>query len=426
MSRPDGRYLPIESYGVIGDLQTVALVGLDGCIDFLCLPRFDSPSVFAALLDAEKGGRFAITPELTHARHKQLYMPDTNILLTRFLSDQGVAEISDFMPIHVEQHSTRLVRRVKTVRGEVRFRVHCAPRFDYARAHHTVAAEPGGARFTGGGVVLRLSSTVPLHCEGGDAFAEVTLRPDETATFILEQVTEDTTHPTDLDRYVAESFKETMNFWREWVGRSSYTGRWRDEVNRSALALKLLYSRESGSVIAAPTFGLPETIGGERNWDYRYTWIRDASFTLYALTRLGMTDEAGAFIEWLVRRFETSRPDTLQTLYALDGRADLTERTLDHLEGYRGSRPVRVGNGAANQLQLDIYGELLDALYLYDKYGKSTSHDLWGRIAALVEWVCDNWECPMTGCGRYEAGGGNSSTPGCCAGSRSTAVSGSR
>ena len=196
MSRPDGRYLPIESYAVIGDLQTVALVGLDGCIDFLCLPRFDSPSVFAALLDAEKGGRFAITPELTHARHKQLYMPDTNILLTRFLSDQGVAEISDFMPIHTEQHSTRLVRRVKTVRGEIRFRVHCAPRFDYARAHpHRRAPNRAGRASPEEALVLRLSSTVPASCEGGDAFAEVTLRPDETATFILEQVTEDTVAP---------------------------------------------------------------------------------------------------------------------------------------------------------------------------------------------------------------------------------------
>jgi GH15 family glucan-1,4-alpha-glucosidase len=401
----DRHYLPIESYGIVGDLQTAALVGLDGGIDFLCLPRFDSPSVFAALLDAEKGGSFTVAPELTGARHKQIYLPDTNILLTRFLSDQGVAEISDFMPIHPEQHSSRLVRRVKTVRGEIRFRVRCAPRFDYARTPHTAAVEPGGVRFTGNdGLVLRLSSTVALNCHEGDALADVTLRPGETATFILEQVTEDTAYPTDLDRYVAESFKETMNFWRAWVGRSTYTGRWRDEVHRSALALKLLYCRWSGSVVAAPTFGLPERIGGERNWDYRYTWIRDASFTLYALTRLGMTEEAKAFVEWLTRRFETSRPEALQPLYALDGRTDLTERVLDHLEGYRGSRPVRIGNGAAGQLQLDIYGELLDALYLYDKYGEPTSYDLWGRIAALVEWVCDHWECPDDGLWEVRSG----------------------
>lgn len=337
MSRPDGRYLPIESYGIVGDLQTAALVSLEGSIDFLCLPRFDSPSVFAALLDAEKGGRFTVSPKLTNVRHKQIYLPDTNILLTRFLSDQGVAEISDFMPIHPGQHSSRLVRRVKAVRGNIRFRIHCSPRFDYARARHTATARAGGVRFTGDdGVVLHLSATVPLQCRGGDAEADVTLQRGESAAFILEQVTEDTAYPTDFNRYVAESFKETMNFWRAWIGRSNYTGRWRDEVHRSALALKLLYCKWSGSVIAAPTFGLPETIGGERNWDYRYTWIRDASFTLYALTRLGMTDEAKTFIEWLGRRYETSRPATLQTLYGLDGQTQLTERTLDHLEGYRG------------------------------------------------------------------------------------------
>ncbi|MBA3344467.1 MAG: glycoside hydrolase family 15 protein [Gemmatimonadales bacterium] len=405
MSRPNGRYAPIESYGIIGDLQTVALVGLDGGIDFLCLPRFDSPSVFLALLDAGKGGTFAITPDLDGVRHKQIYLPDTNILLTRFLSEQGVAEISDFMPIHAEQHSSRLVRRVKAVRGEIHFRVRCAPRFDYAREDHTVTPEPGGVRFTGSsGVVLRLSSTVPLRCVEGEAVAEVTLPAGATATFILEQITADTSYPTDLDRYVADSFKDTMNFWRGWVGLSTYSGRWRDEVHRSALALKLLHCRWSGSLVAAATFGLPETIGGERNWDYRYTWIRDSAFTMYALTRLGMTAETKAFIEWLARRFESSRPETLQTLYALDGQKDLTERTLDHLEGYRGSRPVRIGNGAADQLQLDIYGELLDALYLYDKYGEPASYDLWGRIAGLVEWVCDNWQCPDEGVWEVRSG----------------------
>jgi GH15 family glucan-1,4-alpha-glucosidase len=393
LTRPDRRYSPIESYGIVGDLQTVALVGLDGSIDFLCLPRFDSPTVFSALLDAEKGGSFAISPSLTNARHKQVYLPDTNILLTRFLSDQGVAEISDFMPIHAEAHTSRLVRRVKTVRGEIRFRVCCAPRFDYARASHNAAPEPGGVRFTGdGGMALRLSSTVPLQCHQGDALAEVTLGQGETATFILEQITENTAYPTDLDGYVTESFKETMNFWRDWIGRSTYTGRWRDEVHRSALALKLLYCRRSGSIVAAPTFGLPETIGGERNWDYRYTWIRDASFTLYALSRLGMMDETKAFIDWLTRCFETAHPETLQTLYSLDGATTLAERTLGHLEGYRGSRPVRIGNAAADQSQLDIYGELLDALYIYDKYGEPTAYDLWGRIAGLVEWVCDHWQ----------------------------------
>jgi GH15 family glucan-1,4-alpha-glucosidase len=405
MRGSDGRYPPIESHGIIGDLQTAALVGLNGCIDFLCLPHFDSPSVFAGLLDADKGGSFKIVPHLEQPRNKQLYLPDTNMLLTRFLATEGVVEISDFMPIHPSEHTSRLVRRVKTVRGEIRFQALCAPRFDYARVEHTVEPERDGARFTGAdGTVLRLSSTVPLRAENGDALADFTLRAGETATFILEQVTGDSSYPTDLDAYATGAFKETMNFWREWIGHSTYTGRWRDEVHRSALALKLLTARWSGSIVAAATFGLPETIGGVRNWDYRYSWIRDSSFTLYALSRLGMTDESAAFIEWLARRFESARPETLRTLYTIAGGSELTERTLDHLEGYRGSRPVRIGNAAADQLQLDIYGELLDAIYLYDKYKQSTSHDLWGRIAGLVDWVADNWRLPDDGVWEVRSG----------------------
>jgi GH15 family glucan-1,4-alpha-glucosidase len=401
----DGRYPPIESHAIIGDLQTAALVALDGTVDFLCLPHFDSPSVFASLLDADKGGSFTISPELDQPRHKQLYLPDTNLLLTRFLAPEGVVEISDFMPVHPREHNSRLVRRVKTVRGEIRYALRCAPRFDYARASHTVTAGDQGLVFSGAdGTVLRLSSTVPLHIDGGDVACAFTLPAGRTATFILEQVTDDTKYPTDLDKYVTDSFKATMNFWREWISRSTYTGRWRDEVHRSALALKLLNARWSGSIVAAATFGLPETIGGVRNWDYRYSWIRDASFTLYALSRLGMTDETAAFTAWLARRFESSHPEGLRTLYTIGGGTDVTERTLDHLEGYRGSRPVRIGNAAADQLQLDIYGELMDAIYLYDKYRESTSFSLWSRIAALVEWVAANWRQPDDGVWEVRSG----------------------
>jgi GH15 family glucan-1,4-alpha-glucosidase len=405
VSGAGGRYAPIESYAVVGDLQTVALVGLDGSIDFLCLPRFDSPSVFAALLDAERGGRFTVTSDLERPRHKQLYLPDTNVLLTRFLSDRGVAEISDFMPIHPAKHTTRLVRRVKTIRGSIRYQLRCAPRFGYARLRHTTEPEAAGLRFTGeDGLVLRLTSSVPLRTADGDALADFALGEGETATFILEHVTADRTYPTDLGDYVTGSFKETMNFWREWVGHSTYTGRWRDTVHRSALTLKLLHSRSTGSIVAAPTFGLPETIGGVRNWDYRYTWIRDASFTLYALTRLGMTAETGDFIGWLIRRFQASQPETLRTLYGLGGETELTETSLEHLEGYRGSRPVRIGNAAADQLQLDIYGELMDALYLYDKFGEVTPYDLWHRIVELVNWVGDNWRQPDEGVWEVRSG----------------------
>ena len=405
MRGADGRYPPIESHAIIGDLQTAALVAIDGTIDFLCLPHFDSPSVFASLLDADKGGCFTVSPGLDQPRHKQLYLPDTNLLLTRFLAAEGVVEISDFMPVHPREHTSRVVRRIKTVRGEIRYRVRCAPRFDYARAAHTATSADRGVVFTGtDGTVLRLSSTVPLELENGDAVGEFSLAAGRTATFILEQVAGDSEYPTDLDAYAAEAFKATMNFWREWISRSTYTGRWREEVHRSALTLKLLTARWSGSIVAAATFGLPETIGGGRNWDYRYSWIRDASFTLYALTRLGMTDETGAFIAWLADRFESTRPETLQTLYTIGGGSELAERTLDHLEGYRGSRPVRIGNAASDQLQLDIYGELLDAIYLFDKYKESTSHGLWSRIAALVEWVAGNWRQPDDGVWEVRSG----------------------
>jgi GH15 family glucan-1,4-alpha-glucosidase len=401
----DGRYPPIESHAIIGDLQTAALVALDGTIDFLCLPHFDSPSVFVSLLDAEKGGSFAVSPDLDRPRHKQLYLPDTNLLLTRFLAAEGVVEISDFMPVHPREHTSRVVRRVKTVRGEIRYRVRCAPRFDYARAPHSAASMEGRVVFTGGdGTVLRLTSTVPLQLENGDAVGGFTLAAGQTATFILEQVAGESEYPTDLDRYVTDSFKATMNFWRQWISHSTYTGRWRDEVHRSALALKLLNARWSGSIVAAATFGLPETIGGGRNWDYRYSWIRDASFTLYALTRLGMTDETATFIAWLAERFESTRPETLRTLYTIGGGTELEERTLEHLDGYRGSRPVRVGNAALDQLQLDIYGELLDAIYLFDKYKESTSYSLWSRIAALVDWVAGNWRQPDDGVWEVRSG----------------------
>lgn len=391
-------YQPIEDYGVIGDLHTVALVGMDGSIDFMCFPDFDSPSIFARMLDKEKGGHFRLAPVLEDANHRQLYISDTNVLLTRFLSRDGVAEISDFMPVESVSPAHNLVRRAKTVRGQVAYRMTCRPRFDYARAGHRVEVEEDGVLFISenpDGLVLRLRAEVPLRVEDGAAVAEFTLGTGETAAFVLEMVEPGQPSPSAAPDYVAGSFKKTVNFWHEWIGRSSYKGRWREMVNRSALALKLLTSWEHGSIVAAPTFGLPEEIGGVRNWDYRYTWVRDASFTLYALIRLGYTGEAAHFMHWIEDRCDTLNPDgSLQTMYGLDGRRDLTEVILPHLEGYRGSTPVRIGNGAYNQLQLDIYGELMDSVYLYDKYGSPISHDLWQNLVRLVDWVTRNWERP--------------------------------
>jgi len=416
---PTGRrYLPIESHGVIGDLQTAALVGIDGTIDFWCLPRFDGPTVFASLLDARGGGSFEVRPALDGVRHTQLYLPDTNVLLTRFLAPDGVAEISDFMPVPAEPAPSRIVRRVKAVRGDIAFRLRCAPRFDYARAAHELRPVEGGVLFVprgpaAAGPALRLTTPLPLAADGGDAVAEFTLRRGESVPIVLESLDPGVPAPPppSLAEHgaIARTFKETVNFWRDWIGRSTYQGRWRDQVHRSALVLKLMHSRRSGAIVAAPTFGLPEAVGGVRNWDYRYTWIRDAAFTTYGLIRLGLTGETRSFIDWLAHQAERNAGGgggvaPLQTMYAIDGGTEIPEWTLDHLEGYRGSRPVRVGNAASGQLQLDIYGELIDSLYLYDKYAEPTSYDLWRRIAQLVDWVCEHWALPDEGVWEVRSG----------------------
>ena len=395
-------YQPIENYGIIGDLSTVALVGMDGSVDFLSFPDFDSPTVFAALLDSEKGGRFQIAPVLEGARQKQIYLPDSQILLTRFLAADGVAEISDFMPIYEMGHAHDIVRRAKCVRGEIRFRVTCAPRFDYARASHRVEARPGEVLFISEGpdaMALRLRTSVPLEIRNGAAEAEFVLRANESAAFVLERAIEGEDSPSESADYISASFKQTVNFWRAWVGRSSYQGRWREAVNRSAMTLKLLTSQQHGSIVAAPTFGLPEVIGGERNWDYRYTWIRDSSFTIYALMRLGYVDEAVAFMQWIEARCaEPGGEDgPLQVMYRIAGGHDLDEEALSHLEGYRGSRPVRIGNDAHRQFQLDLYGELMDSVYLCDKYGRPISYDLWNDLVRVIDWVVAHWRRPDEG-----------------------------
>ena len=392
-------YQPIENYGLIGDLRTVALVGMDGSIDFMSFPTFDSPTVFAALLDHQRGGYFRIAPILEDAQHRQMYLPDTNVLLTRFLSHEGVVEVSDFMPID-EGDSPRIIRRAKVVRGTIKFRMVCMPRFDYGRATQKLKTIEGGVLMIAEGahtLTLCLRSSVPVVIHEGEdaAVSEFTLKEGETASFILEEVVDGLQSPAESEKSISTSFKTTVNFWRAWIGKSTYSGRWREMVNRSALVLKLLTSQTHGSILAAATLGLPEELGGERNWDYRYTWIRDASFTLYALIRLGYTQEASRFMKWIEERCrELSDHDcsTLQIMYATDGRKDLSEFTLPHLEGYKKSSPVRVGNGAYNQLQLDIYGELLDSVYLYDKYGEPTSYDLWQSLTRLVDWVSRNWK----------------------------------
>lgn len=391
-------YPPIEDYGIIGDLATAALVGKRGSIDFMCFPEFDSPSIFCANCDRVKGGRFQIEPQLADVNEKHLYLPDTNVLLTRHLSEQGVAEISNYMVLSPEtdgECEQALVRRAKCVLGEVTFRFTFAPRFDYARAAHTAkrACEKSIVFRSEGadGLALRLHATIPIEIRENDGYAEFTLAAGESATFIMEENREGSS-PCENDDYSTESFKKTCDYWRSWISRCTYNGRWRESVHRSALALKLLTSRKHGSIIAAPCFGFPNEVGGERNWDYRFTWLRDASFTVYAFMRLGYTEEAAAFTAWLEDRIaEIPEGKTLEIMYRIDGSPIGGEFHLDHLEGYMKSKPVRIGSTNHDQIQLDIFGEVIDSIYLYDKYGTPISRRLWLKLHRLVDYVVNHW-----------------------------------
>ncbi|HYX23343.1 MAG TPA: glycoside hydrolase family 15 protein [Thermoanaerobaculia bacterium] len=389
-------YQPIEDYGIIGNMRTVALVGKHGSIDWYCFPYFDSPSVFGAILDDGKGGRFQICPVCDEVATKQLYWPETNVLITRFLSTDGVGEIEDFMPVGLspeEGGRDQLVRRVRVVRGAVRFRLVCQPAFDYARAGHETVMEKGGACFHSPSLSLGLASDVPLARDDAGVTADFTLKEGEVASFILRPVEKDGCGAAPCTAETEELFHRTVAFWRRWLSACTYHGRWREMVHRSALALKLLTFEPTGAIVAAPTCSLPEHVGGQRNWDYRYTWIRDAAFTIYSLLRIGLTDEATAFMGWLdARCAEADRDAGLQIVYGIDGRRDLAEFTLDHLEGYRGSRPVRIGNGAVDQLQLDIYGELMDSVYLYNKHVSPISYQTWLNLRELLHYVAKNWQ----------------------------------
>jgi GH15 family glucan-1,4-alpha-glucosidase len=384
----------IENYGVIGNMQSIALVGLNGSIDFLCYPDFDSPTVFAGLLDDQKGGRFQICPQLANMRVRQLYLPETNILLTRFLAEEGVAELTDYMPIKDDGvQPNEIVRSVSVIRGNLRFQMSCQPRFNYGAGHHRLRISENCATFLPADndtLPMSLYSTLPLREDGQDIAAEFCLQAGQRATFVLSGTR---TAGDDPEMELLERrFYETARFWKTWISQSNYKGRWREMVNRSALLLKLLISRKYGSLIAAPTFSLPETIGGVRNWDYRYTWLRDAAFTLYALIRLGFVDETEAFIQWLDGRLsDDAQRGPLQVMYGVDGRKKLDEISLDHLCGYENSLPVRIGNAAYQQLQLDIYGEMMDSIYLANKYGHAISHAGWLDVRRMLEWLRSNW-----------------------------------
>lgn len=404
-------YPLIADHGLIGDLQTSALVATDGSIDWFCAPRFDSPSIFGALLDAERGGHFRVRPTTEAFTRKQLYFPDTAVLVTRFLTEAGVGELVDFMPVtgEVATDRHRIIRMVRCVRGRMTFAVDIAPRFDYGREPHQTHVTETGAVFEGANTVMtvrlvlepgekRLADTrVDAH---GDLHAEVTLEAGQMRGVVVETGAAGPAGALSVTE-ARELFDETVAFWEAWLGQSTYAGRWREELNRSAITLKLMTYAPSGGLVAAPTAGLPEQIGGERNWDYRYTWVRDASFSVYSLLGMGFTSEAAALGRWLRDRVDeqvgANGAGPLKIMYRVDGSSDLVEEVLPHWEGYRGSAPVRIGNGAAGQLQLDIYGEAMDSIYVADRHGITPSHQGWERVCRLLDWVTDHWDQPEEG-----------------------------
>ncbi|HEX6333783.1 MAG TPA: glycoside hydrolase family 15 protein [Flavisolibacter sp.] len=387
--KQDEKYLPIEDYGIIGNLQTIALVSLYGSIDYMCFPRFDSPSVFCKLLDADKGGFFSIAPQMKDVITKQLYLPDTNVLVTRFFSDEGIAEIIDYMPV---QQNAAIIRRVSTIRGKITYRLHCAPRFHYASVRHNLEKTGTDLIFVPqreNQASLILRSETDLKLQGADGFADFCLREGEINCFILQEYDHDETEP--VQDFVERTYQATIDYWQSWIAQTNYSGFWEEVVRRSALTLKLLISEKYGSMVAAPTFSLPEAIGGERNWDYRYTWIRDAAFSMHAFLQLGFMKEAERFLEWIK---EQSVRNELQLMFTIDGKTKLDEYCLDNFEGYKNSGPVRIGNDAYRQTQVDIYGELLETIYIFVKHGGDITYEYWKIIKKYVEVVIDSWQMP--------------------------------
>ncbi|WP_308798247.1 glycoside hydrolase family 15 protein [Agromyces silvae] len=392
----------IADHGMIGDLQSIALVSTDATIDWFCAPRFDSPSIFASLLDREKGGYFRVRAVGDDLRVKQMYFPDTAVLITRFMSTDGVGEVIDFMPVAddptVATPNRVIARGIRVVRGQLTFRVECRPRFDYGRRPHTATLTGHGVRFEAGDMHAALHGLRPDTLDGDDVDETITMSAGEIRRFAFE--TEPAGAPRELDeREGSARFAETVAFWREWLARGTYRGRWREAVERSAMVLKLLQYAPSGALVAAPTAALPEQLGGVRNWDYRFTWIRDSSFSVYSLLALGYVEEAVAFTRWIGDRVVEQAGDAsgpLKIMYRIDGSSDLEELTLDDFEGYAGSRPVHVGNGAADQLQLDIYGEAMDAIAIVD-HVVPLGHPGWTQLLGILDWLADHWDQPDEG-----------------------------
>ncbi|KAL6872312.1 family 15 glycoside hydrolase [Trichoderma longibrachiatum] len=434
-----GGYLPIEDYGIVGNMHTCALVGLDGSIDFMCWPDFDSPSVFCRLLDKNKGGYFGISPAPEiGCTTKQQYLPSSCILQTRYIHEDGVVDVVDFFPrpksakvmtkgykqnayreaTNVQEELKKwTVRRVECIRGSLPIDVEIFPAFGYGLEPHQTTLlcdrhtcerrQSKMATFHSKHVQLQLD--VAVDTSAGQSYPDIpfqkvmregmlgegitsrfTLSAGQSVSFILRN--DIPNHITEIitDEVLDIQQHDTQTFWYNFISQSKYKGRWREVVSRSLMILKLLtYAEPTGAIIAAPTFSLPEDIGGVRNWDYRYSWVRDSSFTIYILLRLGFKAEADAYMEFIMERFTQSvGPDGgLPIMFTIRGETDIPEITLDHFEGYRGSAPVRIGNGAAFHLQFDVYGELMDSIYLYNKYGKPVSWDIWCAVRRMLDYV---------------------------------------
>ncbi|KLU84154.1 glycosyl hydrolase [Magnaporthiopsis poae ATCC 64411] len=436
-------YLPIENYGIIGNMRTCALAGMDGSIDFMCWPDFDSPSVFCRLLDKDKGGHFSIAPPAdVSCTTKQQYLPSSNILQTRYIHESGVVDLVDFFPRPRQsavitkgpkQNAFRemtkvpdelkkwLVRRVECIRGHLALDIEVFPAFGYAKEPHiTEIVEPAQGEqckdlksktVTFHSKDLKLQLDVTLDCGdntsastypvvrfkkvkrpgmlGEGVIACINIQEGQAASFVLREdipnhVTEHiTTAVLDAQQH------STQSYWYNWISKSKYKGRWREVVSRSLMILKLLTYEPTGAIVAAPTFSIPEDIGGVRNWDYRFSWVRDSSFTIYILLRLGFKEEADAYMDFISERILKSRaPDGgLPIMFTIRGETEIPELELGHLDGYRGSKPVRIGNGAAFHHQFDIYGELMDAIYLNNKYGKPVTWDQWVSVRQLLDYV---------------------------------------
>ncbi len=384
----------IEDYAVIGDLRTAALVGRDGSIDWLCLPRFDLPACFAGLLGTHENGRWLIAPEGEVSEVRRSYRDETLILETVFRTDTGSIALIDFMPHDGESQRTDIVRLVQGRGGKVAMRTELLLRFDYGKVILWVSRVEDGINAVAGPDALYLRTPVDLRGEDFRTKGQFTVAEGETVPFVLTWSRSHRPDPAPID--AMRQLKETERWWHDWSAQCNYKGDWREAVIRSLITLKALTYDPTGGIVAAPTTSLPEALGGSRNWDYRYCWIRDASFTLYSLLNSGYREEARAWREWLLRAV-AGTPEQLQTVYGVGGERELAELEARWLEGYAGSQPVRIGNGAAVQFQLDVYGELMDAFHVSRTHGVEPIDHAWAVQQALLEFLELKWSEPDEG-----------------------------